>query len=127
MNEEKYTNTQLIDAWIRYTKSGEKAREKDELFWAYEAVAQLADDLPFECLVLIINILARDSEMPVIGALAAGPMEDLLVNHGPAIIDQVTKEAHKNETFRTMLGGVWKNGINSFVWEQIDALRENAW
>src|SRR5262249_55021690 len=52
--------------------------------------------------------IVRIEEHPaLLGVLAAGLMEDLVVAHGTAMIDAIEAEARRNWRFRQMLGGVW--------------------
>lgn len=121
------TPEELINGWIRFSRAGQDSTDKEKFFWAYEEMARLSEEEPERCLEMILGVLARDYEMPVIGALAAGPMEDLLANCGEQVIDRVTELARVNEAFRTMLGGVWKNEIDERIWSRVRAIHDNAW
>ena len=59
--------------------------------------------------------------------LAAGPLEDVLTEHGPAIIDEVERRAGRNAKFRHLLGGVWEGGIPGEIWERVCRARGEAW
>jgi hypothetical protein len=52
--------------------------------------------------------------------LAAGLVEDLLVAHGPAVIDAIEKEARASLRFRQMLAGVWTSGVDPQVARRLD-------
>jgi len=56
--------------------------------------------------------------------LSAGPLEDLLAMHGPAIIDRVEAEAARDPTFAKLLGGVWQNRMTDEVWARVQAARD---
>ncbi len=49
--------------------------------------------------------------------VAAGPLEDLLAFHGPAVIDHVAVAARADERLQLALSGVWLNRA-SRVWER---------
>ena len=117
----------LVEAWLRFTRSKRDSEVRDELLWAYEEFARLSEEEPDACLSLICAVLEEDATMPVIGALAAGPMEDLLVNFGPGVIDNVEAIAEENGSFRAMLGGVWESDIEPQVWERITQVRDYCW
>lgn len=121
------SHDKLIESWIKFTCSDQGSDVRDELLWAYEKFVWASEEDPELCLDLIVGVLSRESQMPVIGALAAGPMEDVLVNFGPRIIDRVEVLAAKNDQFRTMLGGVWCDDIDPCVRKRLEALRENEW
>jgi hypothetical protein len=53
--------------------------------------------------------------------LAAGPLEDLLDEHGFEFIDRVETLVQANPKFRLLLGGVWRSGIDQAVWDRIQA------
>ena len=51
--------------------------------------------------------------------LAAGPLEDLLVEFDDQFIDRIEKCASQSPRFRFMLSMVWKNDISEPVWERV--------
>ena len=56
-----------------------------------------------------------------------GPLEDLLVYHGPDVIDKIEALATSDPEFRGLLGGVWRNKIREDVWERIQVLVVARW
>ena len=72
-------------------------------------------------------MLAFSPDMTVLALLAAGPMEELLVYHGPAIIEQVEEKAAHQPKFRRLLGGVWKNAIEEGIWARVCKARDAVW
>jgi hypothetical protein len=70
----------------------------------------------------ILEVLGRQPLPRVLGNLAAGPLEDLLVYQGPLIIDKVEALAAADPAFRRLLSGVWRNQIREDVWERIQRL-----
>ena len=60
-------------------------------------------------------------------ALAAGPLEDLLVLHGDSFIKRIEIKADNDAQFNYLLGGVWQNKISSDVWERIKTIRKEVW
>ncbi|GAB3029269.1 hypothetical protein GCM10027285_09620 [Oleiagrimonas citrea] len=65
---------------------------------------------PKRCLEVILEILERiDTSSPndLLAVLAAGPLEDLLVMNGPAVIDEIETLARQRPPFRRLLNGVW--------------------
>jgi len=51
--------------------------------------------------------------------LAAGPLEQVLSNHGGEIIDRVETLARQDPSFSSLLGGVWQNAMSDSVWERV--------
>jgi hypothetical protein len=66
-------------------------------------------------------------EDSVTEVLAAGPLEELLVQHGREIMDRLEKAAMWDASFRHLLGGVWETGIDKSVWARVDACRGERW
>jgi hypothetical protein len=67
---------------------------------------------------LLINKAPSDEALAYV---AAGPLEDLLAFHGPAVIDYVTVAARADARLQLALSGVWLNRANP-VWERWSAL-----
>lgn len=118
--------------WIHYQRlSIAKAPEADAHF---ESGWERLDDLiyaspflAFEAIKLILHLLADEADNePLLGILAAGPLEDLLARHGETMIDAVEAEAGRNEPFRMLLRGVWRNSMTSDVWARMQALTSEA-
>ncbi len=126
---------ELVSAYIEHSKSRIvlgadlvfAERSTDETFWAFETLGDIARNDPSLCLALIIEILASTDDENVLAVLAAGPLEDVLVHHGPILISQVEREAETNEKFKYLLGGVWRNSIAPEVWGRVEASRGKPW
>jgi hypothetical protein len=72
----------------------------------------------------ILRIMKHELSITQVALLAAGPVEDLLVLHGPKFIDRVEAEARRNEAFARMLGGVWERDMPWPVWRRVEAARK---
>lgn len=48
-----------------------------------------------------------DNDQIVLAYIAAGPLEDLLRNHGAAVMALIERECVTNERLRLALSGVW--------------------
>ena len=75
----------------------------------------------------ILQILQQELTEDQMAVLAAGPLEDLLVVHGPEFIDRVESEAARNPRFNHLLGGVWKNEIEPDIWQRVQKARKEVW
>lgn len=117
---------QLVDAWIAEHKDY-RTQERPSIGWGFKELNRMCREEPFAALLVIDRILAKDSSDPIMEILAAGPLESLLVTHGSIVVEDVTQLAASNPAFKELLGGVWKAGIDSKVWEQLEKLRSSAW
>ena len=77
---------------------------------------------------LVLEVLRLDSSKEILEILSAGPLEDLLAQHGPYVIGRVEAEAKVNPGFAKLLGGVWKNAMSDEVWSRVqDAWDRKGW
>ena len=99
----------LIEAYLDYgrkRRGGTKESTKEER-WAYDAVCKITDsDDPEEVLPFVIALLKVTPD-DQLNWVAAGPLEDLLREHGAAVIDRVLKHAERCPQIRLALDGVW--------------------
>jgi hypothetical protein len=110
------SETQLLDDWILHAQT----------FWAAAEVAELSRREPAATLDFILEVLKRNPQPRVLANLAAGPLEDLLVYHGPAVIERVEALAAEDTAVSQLLSGVWRNAIREDVWQRIQAMRPSA-
>ena len=96
-------------------------------FWAYLEMDALCRDEPELCLELILQILHAPHKPSVEENLAAGPLEDVLGEWGPRIIERVESLAQTDPEFKQLLGGVWQGGMNSEIWARVQACRGEPW
>lgn len=110
----------LVASWIAFHDADGDSAARDANFWAHEKLENLRKRSPDECWELIHAIRqAADASDKILANLAAGPVEDLLVDHGHRYIDDVERLARIDAQFRKMLGAVWKNGIADDVWSRV--------
>ncbi|MEW8333874.1 MAG: DUF6869 domain-containing protein [Candidatus Thiodiazotropha sp.] len=97
-------------------------------WWAVEKFMDIGggDTTPEDSLKAILAVLRLEPAEKIIGVLAAGPLEDLIENAGPEVIDKVEILARQNPSFRHLLGGVWESGKPE-VWKRILACRGEVW
>lgn len=99
----------LANAWVAFAHASEGSRERKELLWAHEALRGMCLESPDEAWDAILAVLAREPDPQKLASLAAGPLQDLLVHHGPAMIQRVEKRAEADRAFATLLGRVRNN------------------
>jgi len=117
----------LIEAWIAYWQAADESSTRNDHSWATDQFYDISHESPELCLQLCEEMLAHDLDDETLAVLAAGPLEDALVVHGPTIIDAVERLAARDPRFRHLLGGVWGGRMLSEIWVRICAVREAAW
>lgn len=93
-------------------------KKNDANFWAVEKLSDLVRSTPEVALNLILKILETTTNNEVLDNLSAGPLEDLILLHGDAMINQIEFHAINDERFQDLLNGVWMVG-SPLVWERI--------
>lgn len=119
----------LADAWITYWRHHAETGKFPDSDGS-EAVDCVVRDDPDAGWAVILAILERvepKPENPLFQVLAAGPLEDLLDHHGPAVVERVDTEARRSPAFRLLLGGVWPTTIDRAVWSRLEKYRPNPW
>ena len=112
----------LIEDWIRFQYLHRDGKPIDAVIWAHAALDDMCDSHPQACFEMIQKVLVKDSSEMILSALAAGPLEDLLSRHGPAIIEEISSAATREPHIRTMLTGVWKSTIDPTVWDRVQEI-----
>ncbi|MGQ0836764.1 MAG: DUF6869 domain-containing protein [Gammaproteobacteria bacterium] len=121
------STAEMIEAWIAMVHAKKGSPEHERLSWAQGAFWDLCRENIEEAWNAILAIVAAKPDARVFGNLAAGPLEDLLVNHGPQIIERIEQQARLDPSFAALLGGVWKNDIRDDVWTRVEQLRSHVW
>lgn len=113
----------MADVYIRYwnARMQEEAPAGAE-DWIGDCVFELERNDPRGALVFIVFALERVRSAQMLAVHAAGPMENVLANFGPEIIDAVEDMARRSAKFRLLLSGVWgANRIKAEIWRRICA------
>jgi hypothetical protein len=91
------------------------------------AYLDLIDDVK-ESPELVWKTICEICELPearnVLGLVGAGPLEELLVVHGPAFVERVCTHAISSHSFRSALSETWKGGMREEVWNLVQAALE---
>jgi hypothetical protein len=97
-------------------------------WWAIEHFMKVGEFGPTieEAMDAILAVLKLNPSDKVIAVLAAGPLEDLIADHGPEVIDKIEKIARQNLKFKHLLGGAWESGKPG-AWERVTACRGEIW
>jgi hypothetical protein len=117
----------LITDWITMHHLPEESEEYKIHSWAERQLCELGRNDPELCLDIILTIIDRDQTNRVMANLAAGPLEDLLSEHGDRMINRVVTLAKSNDRFKHLLGGVWQGDMSDELWTRLQDLVPNRW
>lgn len=114
----------IVDDWISWANwQREHANQGGNPFSvAYMELDWLVNDAPERAWETILDILADPHAEPILGTLAAGPLEDLLTYHGSMFIERVETRAMSDPHFATLLGGVWQCEMTDEIWHRVQAV-----
>jgi len=110
---------EVAKAWVEMWGYEVDDPQRDQYDWVsdYEYVAVYKN--PELAIDLVIAILRLNPDNLIKEVLAAGPLEQVLAEHGPSIIARVESEAKKDLQFANLLGGVWQNKMPDEIWERV--------
>jgi hypothetical protein len=113
-----------IDKWQSENPVSDLAHPEYDLDW------KIPRENPQLCLDSILEILARipaDPSNRHFQVLAAGPLEDLLVNHGIDYVEKVELLARREPAFRLLLNGAWTSSIEPEVVARLSKFMAESW
>ena len=112
----EFDRENLIATWISIWKSGPESECFDKEYWAYEVMDNLVTYEPLRAWKLVLDILATDSSEPIVNAIGAGLVEDMLCKHGEILIDLIEFEAQNNSQLRKALRvvDIWKEDTSVY-------------
>jgi hypothetical protein len=102
-----FPEEEIVDTYLRHYALGEK-----QDFWAFDEVNQIVRRDPATGWSLTCLLIKKAPSDEALAYVAAGPLEDLLTFHGPALIDHVTVAARADERLQLALSGVLLNRAN---------------
>lgn len=107
---------ELAEAYLRYHARKDQADQ-----WAWEAV-ELVNHNPDEAWQIVCALVDKAANDETLAYVAAGPLEDLLKKHGPAVIDRVEEKSSNDPRFQLALSGVWGIEPNNPIFDRWYAL-----
>lgn len=113
----------LAEAWIGYWHAPAGSIAREQTSWATDLYELKYDD-PETLWQLILTVHAKDQSPRIQEVLSAGPVEDLLAEHGDRFIGRIEDEARRDPAFARLLGGVWKSSISDENWQRLQAVRD---
>lgn len=117
----------LVSTFIRFAEAEKDSAVYEESFCAYDALSSMSLDRPLEALNVILAVLSKNPSPKAIELLAAGPLEDLLVENGPLVIDEIERRAESDSNVAMLLGGVWQGQMDLEVWKRVEKARSRKW
>ena len=110
---------EVAKAWVKMWSYDLESSDREKYEWVedfeYEATYE-NPDIGFQ---LVLEILKLDPDVETIEVLAAGPLENLLSQHGESMISKVEFEARNNDKFAYLLGGVWQQSMSDELWNRV--------
>ena len=111
-----------VDAYADYFARGAGDWPDDDADDFEEIVACHHDD-PEKALAYVVIAASRANDPAFLGYLGCGPLEDILRDPSPGLLERVVAEARKSARFRWLLSHPFKAAIAERSWEAIKALR----
>jgi len=99
------TDQELAEMFLREYHDVQESRKTPRQAIVY--VDTLVNNEPEKALELLATIIENCKNNEELAYVAAGPLENLFVYHGYAIIDKIKKKADCSEQFQLALSGVW--------------------
>jgi hypothetical protein len=109
----------LKEKWIEYHSTNDKS-----LFGAWECLNTLVFEQPEKAWTVVLGILEQTNSDDIISSLAAGPLEDLLSEHGDIFIDEVELKTRQNPKFTKLILGVLQGGMSKEIWSRVKLLQD---
>src|SRR5580704_8896441 len=117
---------ELLGCWTCGCKLPNPTASELEAEW-FEGgilIMDAVDNVPESVWSAILKILEHELTDDQFASLAAGPLEDLLVDHGIQFIKRVEREAEVNRRFNHLLGGVWRSHMSDEIWGRVQKARK---
>lgn len=90
--------------------------------WAWEEVNNIVHTSADDGWLVVMELIKEASTDEELSYIAAGPLEDLLIYNGNAVIKRVEDSSTTNSKVHKTLGFVMKNAISDEIWEHIQSL-----
>jgi hypothetical protein len=98
-----YTDADLMrDYTLAWTGRGDASHS-----WASGELDDIVREEPERAWSMILSLIGEARSDQFLAIIAAGPLENLLCEHGEAFIERVEQLAARDPHFRHALAGVW--------------------
>jgi hypothetical protein len=105
MNNQNQQN--LIEAYFENYRRLIEGKSQDDTIWILDLVDKLIHDEPDKALEFIVNLINMSKDTAMLAFVAAGPLEELLVYNGTAVIEKLKIVADTSDNIQLALSGVW--------------------
>ncbi len=116
----------VASAWIEKWSQPNPATAVDDCDLDFD-IPRENPNLCLEAILEILEIIPADTSNHHFQVLAAGPLEELLVEHGETYVGRIEELARQRPDFRLLLNGVWDSGIKPEVVKQLSKYWGNKW
>lgn len=116
----------LAEGWIALQHTERNTEDYEKRFWAFNEACDLLFKDPEAFWELILLIFEKDKSNRIKENLSAGPLEDLLAQHGKQFIERIENKAKSDREFANVLGGVWKNAMTDEIWNRVQAVWDRS-
>ncbi|MGD0020060.1 MAG: DUF6869 domain-containing protein [Candidatus Limnocylindrales bacterium] len=89
--------------------------------WSWTFLTVLLEEAPALGWPILRDIV-RQAPDEILAYLGAGPLEDILAEHGFETIEAIEQEARDSQQFRRALAGVWPGRLPAPIWTRVVAL-----
>lgn len=114
---------EIADSWLENCRAsirhGVSSKQAEQTFWAVEAMNRLCSSNLRSAMRVILRVLKSKPEDRVIANLSAGPLEDVLVSNGDAVIPDLEQVALTNPAMADLLLGIWTDSIRPDIVERL--------
>lgn len=116
MGEDRRELDELAARWWEYNRlsSGNRSQRKAlslgepaEVCAAADIVRERIDSGGIEAIWLIVALIDSASDAVGVALVGAGPLEDLVHEHGNSLIDDLDRLARQNPLFSQAMASVW--------------------
>lgn len=117
-------NDDLIAAYWRFqslakSKSREDRLASDKLIWAHDTVCDAMSRGGDEAVKLLVDLAEAAPDDHAVGMVGTGPIEDLLAEHGAAVVDALDLSARTHARLRLALRSVYWGDLPTVVVERL--------
>jgi hypothetical protein len=118
---------EFTKAYTAFARASEDSKDHSANRWSFDELLFASVEDPERAWEMIKAIVEVDSSPRVMEITAAGPLEELLVQHGERMIAKIENDAEQNDSIRELLGGVWQSEMPGPVWAKVLAIRTRKW
>jgi hypothetical protein len=111
-----------LDAYGRYFDQGAGDWPDDDANDFTDIVTCHHDD-PEKALAYVVIAASRSDDPRFLGYLACGPLEDVLRDPSPELLERIVAEARKSARFRWLLSHPFQVAVADRAWDAIEKFR----